>query len=224
MKGINTSMIPQALKDEYDQTIQSKLKTIDNLIKALESSWCLENLKALHIFVHKITGSAGTYGYYTVSLRARKWVTELTSLIDHFPESKPNFEGFYSYFEEIKESFSVNEFDQQIKYLSTIVSKEIQDQYRETIPEKEHLLKVLVDTLRQKCDVSTINALRYELHKIAGSAGVYGFAHVSKLCKQFDCLLKQKVELPIKDVQNTSWIGDCDAFLSQIKEGFAHGK
>lgn len=94
--------------------------------------------------------------------------------------------------------------------------KDLQAEYRSTIPEKMKCLKELLETVHSKMDATSLKNLKYELHKIAGSAGVYGFGSAGKLCKEFDLLIASKLQAPF----DPRWLKEFDAYLEKIQEGF----
>lgn len=76
-----------ALKKEYQKTISAKLETLEKLIKILEKTGDLATLVELHRLVHKIVGSAGTYGYGRTSKIGKKFTETLSRMIEEFPAS-----------------------------------------------------------------------------------------------------------------------------------------
>lgn len=64
--------------------------------------------------------------------------------------------------------------------------KKLSQKYREEIPEKLKLLRKYIDELKSDPQESTLKALRLEVHKMAGSAGSFGFPRTSEICKEFE--------------------------------------
>ena len=91
----------------------------------------------------------------------------------------------------------------------------MQKHYTETIPKKLGELKTLIDAIHTTISMDTLTNLRLAVHKIAGSAGTYGYWRVSQLCKKLELDLLSKIN------QGSS-ISDLnlDLFLKQIQEGF----
>ncbi|QLH37528.1 MAG: Hpt domain-containing protein [Parachlamydiaceae bacterium] len=54
------------------------------------------------------------------------------------------------------------------------------------MPEKLKLLRKYIDELKSDPQESTLKALRLEVHKMAGSAGSFGFPRTSEICKEFE--------------------------------------
>lgn len=101
--------ILQSLRKEYDKTIPIKLNLLGQLIDALKKRWNKDDLIALRFHIHKIAGSAGSYGYDTVSEIGK--VLDQASLdeLDHFDPLHVNREllaKFDQSFESIKQGFS----------------------------------------------------------------------------------------------------------------------
>ena len=63
-----------ALHREYSRRLPEKLKEIDRACRDLsESDHAKERLKKLHLLVHKLAGSAGTFGFPELGEEARKY-------------------------------------------------------------------------------------------------------------------------------------------------------
>ncbi len=93
-------------------------------------------------------------------------------------------------------------------------------EYRETIPEKIRVLTGLIDKLKEKIDLETLKEFRMQIHKIAGSAGTYGFKTVSTLCREFEKELIEKVEHFEERPGEKSWISGFETHFNRIKEAF----
>ncbi len=64
---MNPPSIPPMLLNEYKKSIPQKLKAIQNLIEQAKQNPLSETLDSLCFAVHKLAGSAGTYGYSEAS-------------------------------------------------------------------------------------------------------------------------------------------------------------
>ena len=80
----------QRLQEQYRNTIPQKLSELKQLILAVQKSPTLETLGALRISVHKLAGSAGTYGFADVSAICKKMELEILATIDRIPLSSPD--------------------------------------------------------------------------------------------------------------------------------------
>jgi len=101
------------------------------------------------------------------------------------------------------------------------IPDKLQHQYQESIPEKINTLKQLISQFQNIQDLDSLTSLRNAVHKIAGSAGTYGYSEVSKICKEFEGDLIQK----IKDFSNgahSDWLTDFENYIIKIEEGFIH--
>lgn len=95
-------------------------------------------------------------------------------------------------------------------------------EYRESIPEKEKVIRDLLDEMKKEITLDHLKALKMHVHKIAGSAGTYGFPEVSKRCHQFELELIEKIEHLTERPQAPSWLAEFETHFSAIKEGFSH--
>ncbi len=94
-------------------------------------------------------------------------------------------------------------------------------EYRKRIPEKVKVLELAIRDVQKECSIQNLQNLRKEVHKLCGNSGVYGYHAVSKLCKQLEVDLLEKMENVHVVKPDAVWVHSLDGFLSQIKEGFS---
>jgi HPt (histidine-containing phosphotransfer) domain-containing protein len=100
----------------------------------------------------------------------------------------------------------------------------ITEEYRKTIPQKLELLDQLVKCLENEKTIEALKGLRQHIHKLAGSAGTYGFDEVSALCKQWDLRLLQLIDrFPVEGIEGSLW-ADLALLSKNIKQGFGYDK
>ncbi|MCB1149025.1 MAG: response regulator, partial [Chlamydiia bacterium] len=90
--------------------------------------------------------------------------------------------------------------------------------YRGTICDKIDQLSKLISAVQHHADAASLHALKDFLHKIAGSAGTYGFYEVTSHCRKVEHELGSLLESgkgPTK-----KWTLGLSAFLEQIKYDF----
>lgn len=100
--------------------------------------------------------------------------------------------------------------------------QKLKEEYRKTIPGKLEALDSLIKALQKKGDLATLTELRLLVHKIAGSSGVYGYAHSSEIGKKFADALALMIEKFPQSLEEGNWIGEMQSYMQQIKE--AYGK
>ena len=96
----------------------------------------------------------------------------------------------------------------------------LEDDYRNAIPEKFKSLQKHIDDMRSSIREDSLANLRMEVHKIAGTAGTFGFPEVSVICKEFEKDLIQKIKEYPDTHGNPEWLVVFDSYLKKIKEGF----
>ena len=69
--------------------------------------------------------------------------------------------------------------------------QELQDLYISSFPQKIAIFKAQLEILQQP-DEPDLEELRFAAHKIAGSAGSYGFPEISDLARAIDSSIKKK--------------------------------
>ncbi|WP_068470046.1 response regulator [Candidatus Protochlamydia phocaeensis] len=93
-----------ALQKEYDSSIFQKIEILTNLIKAVQKDPNLPQLNELHSEIHKMSGSAGSFGYDSVSILCKKKDEEIRNRIESNDFKDQNW------------LLSFNEFLQKIKF------------------------------------------------------------------------------------------------------------
>lgn len=81
--------IPQNLKNAYNQSIYNKLARIEQLVAAVLDQPNQETLTALKQDVHKIAGSAASYGYAKVSDLCRLWESKIAEQLEPSQNQTP---------------------------------------------------------------------------------------------------------------------------------------
>ena len=88
--------------------------------------------------------------------------------------------------------------------------------YDRTINDKIKLLTDLTQSAQQNPE--NLKELKAEIHKISGSAGSFGYASVSVICKKKETEIGEKMASGnYKDVQ---WLSSLDEFIKKVKKGF----
>lgn len=72
--------------------------------------------------------------------------------------------------------------------------KEIKNKYKKTSGEKIAKIQNLINQMKEKPGKESFSSFRLEVHKISGSAGLYDFHEVSRLCKEMDLIFMKKIE------------------------------
>ena len=93
-------------------------------------------------------------------------------------------------------------------------------EYKKTIPSKLENLRNSVEAVKKQKDLFTFEAFRRDVHKLAGSAGTYGFTTVSDICKNLDLDLKEKIQnFQIEPIPQ-SWYQNLDVILIKLAQAF----
>lgn len=99
---------------------------------------------------------------------------------------------------------------------------ELREQYQASIPEKLKQFDRIVQLIHSTPTQSSLNELFEFIHKIAGSAGSYGFEEVSVLCKEFE--VKVQEEKSHGDNLNDAFVTEIDAFAEKFAQAFTKQK
>ncbi len=116
MTTANSNPLPPEVAKELQQTylagLPAKISEIQSLTKQLSSTPSLESLKALRVLIHKMVGSAGTYGFPLVSSLCKPWDMRLMEFIEHFPACQKDLSWLQELGqlpEQLKKGFSQHE-------------------------------------------------------------------------------------------------------------------
>lgn len=93
------------------------------------------------------------------------------------------------------------------------------EEYRSSFKEKYALLESHIQDLQKEFDENKLQDLKRNVHKIAGSAGSYGFSALSKTCKEFENLLLQDLEAVKEKKTFVLNFEKYREFMVQIKSG-----
>ncbi|MFW5712018.1 MAG: diguanylate cyclase [Spirochaetota bacterium] len=71
-----------ALTDDFTHQLPSRLKELQNTLTELKKSVDIDNMKNFRLMVHKLAGSAATFGHENLSLRAKEFEAYLDGFIE----------------------------------------------------------------------------------------------------------------------------------------------
>lgn len=70
--------------------------------------------------------------------------------------------------------------------------EQLKEKYNASLPSKlEYLEQLWLSCIDQRFTSESLNELEAGLHKLSGSAGLYGHADISACAKRFECLVMQ---------------------------------
>ncbi|MCB1081558.1 MAG: response regulator [Chlamydiia bacterium] len=98
--------------------------------------------------------------------------------------------------------------------------EDLQQEYLKTIPEKLTTFEGLIKKLEQGLNKTELENLKMISHKTAGSAGSYGFMDVTKLCRDMEQKLKEKIEGFKEGESHPEWIEEWWEFFRRLKAAF----
>ena len=110
--------------------------------------------------------------------------------------------------------------DQESESPTKNILEQFSQEYKKSIPDKLNKIREFLDQLSVKMDEENLKALRMHIHKIAGSAGTYGFTKVSEISIKFEKeILDRLDELKEKD-GDPRWVEKFQMYYDHIKEEF----
>lgn len=99
------------------------------------------------------------------------------------------------------------------------IYEKLRREYQDSIPLKIDKIQSIIEHFQTSDSLETLNELKFEIHKIAGSAGSFGYPLVSNICKEFEKEINQK----IKDFPNSTshdWKAQFQDYLAKIQNSF----
>jgi DNA-binding response OmpR family regulator len=97
---------------------------------------------------------------------------------------------------------------------------DIKLEYQNSIPDKLERLEKMILAIQKNLTLENLENFKREIHKIAGSAGSYGYSKVTDLCKQMEEEVTEQIELFKINSYAASWDMKLDDFFTQIKFHF----
>lgn len=104
------------------------------------------------------------------------------------------------------------------KRQTTRLPKKLYESYLKTIPEKIELLEQLIEKIQLKLTKNDVVQLRDVSHKMAGSAGTYGFVKAGEKCKALTLLLDEAINNDF--LQEKDFVDHMTQLVSQIRLNF----
>lgn len=105
-------------------------------------------------------------------------------------------------------------------FFSDTLLLDLKMNYQKTIPDKIERLEKLILNAQRDLNIEHLQILKSEVHKIAGSAGSYGYGVISELCKNLEIDLDNQIDLFKRGQFNQIWLESLDAFFTQVKLHF----
>ena len=104
------------------------------------------------------------------------------------------------------------------------IPDELMQAYRQSIPSKLSLINSLICEVQKNGDLESLKALRFAIHKLAGSAGSYGYPEVSALCKELEKELILKIDDFSLGSLNQNYLAALTVFFQKLEKEFTYGK
>jgi CheY-like chemotaxis protein len=92
---------------------------------------------------------------------------------------------------------------------------DLKNQYYKSIYDKVERLQRQILAVQRQPTTENLKTLQTEVHKIAGSSGSYGFLKVSKLCKDLEAQIIDRLNSGAPP--SNQWLASLDQFFAQIK-------
>ena len=94
-------------------------------------------------------------------------------------------------------------------------------EYQKGLPRKLELLRQLVAGVKKERSLSSLEALQFEVHKIVGNSGTYGYKTASDLCRQLNMDLIEKTKSFSQTIISDEWLSSLDLFLQKLEKAFS---
>lgn len=100
------------------------------------------------------------------------------------------------------------------------ILSDLKSSYEKSIPEKIECLERKILAVQRNPTPENLASLKFEVHKIGGSAATYGFAAVFETCKKIEFELMNHINLAKEGYIDPQWLLSLDRFYSEIKWHF----
>ena len=231
-KAADTSDPLAELKASYLEKIGEKLEQIESSIANIQNEGSDENLEALKKVVHKIAGSAGSYGFPEVTRLCKAKENELLSLIGNSEKQQEKvsmIDSLPAFLELVKQAFQTEDSPKEAPLENIEKPKEsssttnpgtLHEEYLEKIPKKLKTLQELTDKVIEAPERPHIESLKKYLHKIAGSAGSFGYMKVTLVAKRLEKELREILLNNSGDSVDNSLNEKVSSALQEITDGY----
>lgn len=139
---------------------------------------------------------------------------QFSNQLDNFSKILIKPFGYQALIQLLQENQSLALEEEEISFQNLILA------YQASIPERLALLQGLFEEMKKKPNEKTLKALRLQIHKLAGNAGLYGYDEVSKICKDFDVVLGKDLLLFQEYANVEEWINKFSDYIEKIKKSF----
>lgn len=99
------------------------------------------------------------------------------------------------------------------------VYEKLRKEYQDSLPIKIEKIQSIVDNFQKSDSLETLNELKFEIHKIAGSAGSFGYPTVSNICKEFEKDINQKIK-SFSSSNSHDWQAQFQDYVDKIRKVF----
>lgn len=94
---------------------------------------------------------------------------------------------------------------------------ELKEKYQKSLPEKLALIQQLIKDLHQAITREHLSSLHFQLHKLAGNAGTFGYPKISQLCRTWEERLIQLIDQFPECQKDSVWLDELDMLLIQLR-------
>lgn len=211
--GVENSLIAKLLsKPEADKLSLDICLDLEDAKEKLAS-----NLYKAYIFQHEVSNTA------IEEIRQKNPKALIALIIDHPKESDPQKAS-----QKIDYLIEKARFSQDVDILFAKIFEirepiplenkllKLKHKYDESLEQKISHLEQLARSAEQNPEL--IKDLKFEIHKIAGSAGSFGYGSVSNLCKAMELEIHNRLNAQTHN--DAQWLASLKGFIDRVKEGF----
>ncbi|MCH9613809.1 MAG: Regulator of RpoS [Chlamydiia bacterium] len=162
------------LKKEYEASIPEKISGVKDLIEKIVKEFSSENIETLKKELHKIAGSAGSYGHMEVSRFCKKMETSLEEDLKNIEQYKDNqdwIESLWFFFNNMKIAFEKPLPKTEKKRVEKRATLGGSGTHIYVIDDDSDLLKLIIQTAKDRnLNVETSSTVQEGLEKLQDSS------------------------------------------------------
>ena len=91
-------------------------------------------------------------------------------------------------------------------------------EYRKNLPVKWERIRQLVEAVQKERSLASLEALRFDVHKLAGNSGTYGYMTASSLCRSLELDLIEKIKTFNPHCLTSDWLSSLNDFMQKLGE------
>lgn len=91
------------------------------------------------------------------------------------------------------------------------------DEYRNSFPQKLEVLVSDIESMHNLRSLESLSKFRFDIHKLAGSLGTYGFLKAGDLCRTLEAQLQKRIANFTEEKFEDSFFEEIKLFMIKLE-------